>query len=541
MIVGFGNIVAGLEPHFATLLRICEDHKMNGAESLIRTLLAGGVEVCFTNPGTSEIHIVAALDRIPEMRCVLGLFEGVVTGAADGYARMAEKPACTLLHLGPGLANGLANLHNASRAQVPIINVVGQHATSHLHYDTPLISDIEGIARPFSRWLRSARASSEIGRDAAEAVVTARTAPGQIATLIVPADVSWSEGGSIVGLPASTKPPLPDVRAIDRAAAMLRLGLRTAILLGGNTLYGKGLLTAGRIATATGAKLLAPYPITRLQRGAGLPRVDRIQYVLEQGIEQFKEFHQLILVGTQAPVAYFAYPGKNSVFTSPECEIHTLAKPGEDYVAALEALEEILSARGTKAEAEKEERPPMPGGEITLPGLAAAVGALLPENAIVVDESMTSGRGLMTATKGAPPHDWLGNTGGSIGIALPLAVGAAISCPDRRVLCLTADGSGMYTLQALWTMAREGLKVTTVVFANRDYAVLRREFSYLGVGSPGPRAAAMFEIGHPDLDWVELAKGMGVPGSRVTSLEGFSRALREGLESEGPSLIEVPL
>jgi len=514
---------------------------MNGAESLIRTLLAGGVNVCFTNPGTSEIHIVAALDRIPEMRCVLGLFEGVVTGAADGYARMAEKPACTLLHLGPGLGNGLANLHNASRAHVPIINVVGQHATYHLHYDTPLVSDVVGIARPYSKWLRTARSSSEIGRDAAEAMIAARTAPGQIATLIVPADISWSDGGLIGAIPAMHTSPLPDVRAIDRTAAMLRSGLRTAILMAGNALYGKGLNCAGRIASATGAKLLAPYPITRLQRGAGLPRVDRVQYVLEQGIEQFKEFRQLILVGTQAPVAYFAYPGKNSAFPSPECEIHTLAKPGEDYVGALEALEEILLVRGTKAEVETEERPPMPSGEITLPGLAAAVGALLPENAIVVDESMTSGRGLMAATKGTPPHDWLGNTGGSIGIALPLAVGAAVACPDRRVLCLTADGSGMYTLQALWTMAREGLNVTTVVFANHDYAVLRREFSYLGVGSPGPRAGAMFEIGHPDLDWVQLAKGMGVPGSRVTSLKAFSKALREGFETEGPRLIEVPL
>jgi len=514
---------------------------MNGAESLIRTLFASGVEVCFTNPGTSEIHIVAALDRVTEMRCVLGLFEGVVTGAADGYARMAGKPACTLLHLGPGLANGLANLHNASRAQVPIINLVGQHATYHLHYHTPLTSDIEGIARPYSKWLHTSRASSEIGRDAAEAVVAAGTAPGQIATLIVPADVSWSDGGSIAIVPALPKPTLPDAQTIERAAAMLRSGLRTAILMAGNALYGKGLVTAGRIATATGAKLLAPYPIARLQRGAGIPRVDRVQYVLDQGIEQFKEFRQLILVGAQAPVAYFAYPGKSSVFTSPECEIRTLASPGEDYVGALVALAAALSARGTEAPAERAERPPIPSGEITLPGLAAAVGALLPENAIVVDESVTSGRGLMAATKGAPPHEWLTNTGGSIGIALPLAVGAAVACPHRRVLCLTGDGSGMYTAQGLWTMAREGLNVTTVVFANRDYAVLKREFSGLGVGNPGPRATDLFEIGRPDLDWTLLAKGMGVPGTRVTSLDAFGKALRAGLDNEGPTLIEVPL
>jgi acetolactate synthase I/II/III large subunit len=514
---------------------------MNGAESLIRTLMAGGIDTCFSNPGTSEIHVVAALDRIAGIRCVLGLFEGVVTGAADGYARMAEKPACTLLHLGPGLGNGLANLHNARRAQVPIVNLVGQHATSHLPYDTPLTSDIEGIARPFSKWVRTSRASSETGRDAAEAIVAARTPPGQIATLIVPADLAWSEGCVIAAVPVAPEPRTPNVEAVERAATMLRSGLRTAILIAGNALYGQGLITAGGIAAATGAKLLTPYPLTRLQRGAGLPRVDRVQYVLEQGIEQFKEFRQLILVGAQAPVAYFAYPGKSSVFTSPECEIHSLANPGEDYVGALEGLDAALSIRGEETMLEKGERPAMPSGEITLPGLAAMVGALLPENTIVVDESMTSGRGLMSATKGAPPHDWLGNTGGSIGIALPLAVGAAVACPDRRVLCLSADGSGMYTLQALWTMAREGLNVTTVVFANRDYAVLKREFSYLNAGGPGARAAAMFEIGHPDLDWTLLAKGMGVPSMRVNSLDGFGKALQAGLEGEGPTLIEVPL
>jgi acetolactate synthase-1/2/3 large subunit len=514
---------------------------MNGAEAVIRTLIAGGIDACFANPGTSEIHLVAALDRAPEIRCVLGLFEGVVTGAADGYARMTEKPACTLLHLGPGLGNGLANLHNASRARVPIVNLVGQHATDHLRYDTPLASDIEGIARPYSKWLRTSKSPSEVGRDAAEAIVAARTAPGQIATLIVPADVAWGEGGNAASLPDIPKPALPKAATVERAAAMLRSGLRTAILLTGNALYGDGLATSGRIAAATGARLLTPYPLTRLQRGAGIPRVDRVQYVLEQGIEQFKEFRQLILVGAPPPVAYFAYPGKSSEFTSPECEMHALASLGEDYVGALEALAMALSVPSTALAREKAARPPMPSGEITLQGLAAAVGALLPENAIVVDESMTSGRGLMAATAGAPPHDWLGNTGGSIGIALPLAVGAAVECPSRKILCLTADGSAMYTLQALWTMAREGLNVTTVVFANRDYAVLKREFSYLGVGNPGTRALDMFEIGRPDLDWVHLAEGMGVPGTRVNSLDAFRKALQAGLKGEGPTLIEVPL
>jgi acetolactate synthase-1/2/3 large subunit len=514
---------------------------MNGAESLVRTLLAGGVETCFTNPGTSEMHIVAALDHLPEMRCVLGLFEGVVTGAADGYARLAGKPACTLLHLGPGLANGVANLHNAYRAQVPIINIVGEHATYHLRHDAPLTSEIEAIARPYSKWLRTSCSASEVGRDAADGLVASRTAPGRIATLIVPADAAWSEGGAVAAIPAIPTAPLPANQTVDHAAVMLRSGLRTALLCAGNALHGKGLTVAGRIAAGTNAKLFSPYSFTRMERGAGLPPVERINYVLEQAADQLKEFRQLILVGAAAPVSYFASPGKNSVPTPPDCEIHILARPGEDCGGALDALAAALSLHATQPLAEKPERTPAPSGTITLPGLAVAVGAVLPENVIVVDESMTSGRGIPPATRGCPPHNLLANTGGSIGIAMPLAVGAAVACPDRRVLCLSADGSGMYTAQALWTMAREALNVTTVIFANRDYGVLKREFASLGIGQPGPRALNLFEIGRPDLDWVSLAKGMGVPGRRVTSLDEFVIALRAGFVAEGPTLIEVPL
>lgn len=511
---------------------------MNGAESLVRTLVAGGIDTCFTNPGTSEMHIVAALDRATEMRCVLGLFEGVVTGAADGYARMSGKPACTLLHLGPGLANGLANFHNAYRAKVPIVNIVGQHATFHLRHDAPLTSDIEAIARPYSKWLRTPRAASDIGRDASEAIVAARTEPARIATLIVPADVAWSEGGAIAQTPRLPEAPTPAAATVERAATMLRSGSRTAMLLGGNGLYGKGLKAAGSIATATNAKLFAPYPFTRLERGAGAATVERVPYIFEQAVEQLKEFRQLILVGTRIPVSYFAYPGKSSVPLAEGCEVYELAGECHDCAGSLETLAAALSLSGA-GKGENAERPPAPHGEITASGIAMAVGALLPENAIVVDESNTSGRSLMLATKGAPRHDWLANTGGSIGIAMPLAVGAAIACPDRRVLCLSADGSGMYTLQALWTMAREGLNVTTVVFANHAYAVLKREFSGLGVGDPGPRATGLFDIGRPNIDWVSLAKGMGVSGIRASSLDEFAKALREDFESEGPALIEV--
>jgi acetolactate synthase-1/2/3 large subunit len=512
---------------------------MNGAESLISTLALAGVDTCFANPGTTEVHIVAALDRLEKIRCVLGLFEGVVTGAADGYARMAGKPACTLLHLGPGFANGLANLHNASRAQVPIVNLIGQHATYHLRHNTPLVSDIEALARPYSKWLRTSGAVGALGRDGAEAVAASRRFLGQIATLIVPADAAWSEGGVIGLIPPFEEAPIPAVETIERVATRLRSGLRTGIVIAGNALFGKGLRAAGRIAAATNSKLLAPYPFTRLERGAGAPVVERIHYIIEQAVEQLREFRELILVGAQAPVAYFAYPGKDSVLTPPECEISVLASAGEDCAGALDALAAALSLPETKPAGEKAERPPAPSGAINLPGLAAAVGSLLPENAIVVDESNTSGRGMLAATRGCPRHDWLVNTGGSIGIALPLAVGAAIACPERPVLCLTADGSAMYTLQALWTMAREKLNVLTVIFANRRYRILDIEMRRTGANGFGPAADTLIDIGNPDLNWVSLASGMGVAATRATSAAEFTAQFREAVQENGPRLIEA--
>jgi len=514
---------------------------MNGAEAVIRTLLAGGIDTCFTNPGTSEMHLVAALDRAPEMRCVLALFEGVVTGAADGYARMSGKPASTLLHLGPGFANGMANLHNASRARVPMVNLIGQHPAYHLRYDAPLTSDVEAIARPLSKWLRTSISVGVLSRDTADAVLNARTPPGQIATLIIPTDVAWSEGASVAPVASPAQSAMPEATRIERAAAMLRSGRKTAILIGGSALFDDGLTAAGKIAAATGAILFAPYPFARWRHGAGTPVLERVAYVLEQASEQFKDCEQLILVGSDAPVSYFAYEGKSSIPTPPSCEIFALAHPNENGIGALVALMEDLSAKSAAASVEKLDRPPEPYGEITLVGLAAAIAATLPENAVVADESMTSGRGILNAARGCPPHDWLACTGGSIGIAIPLAVGAAVACADRPVLCLTADGSGMYTLQALWTMAREGLHVVTVVFANRAYGVLKREFSNLGIGEAGARAKALFDIGRPDLDWVSLARGMGVPAARVTGLGEFTAALKNGYAGEGPCLIEVSL
>jgi acetolactate synthase I/II/III large subunit len=515
---------------------------MNGAESLIATLAAAGVDTCFANPGTSEMHLVAALDKQSQIRSILCLFEGAATAAADGYARMSGKPGCTLLHLGPGIANGLANLHNARRARSSIVNLIGQHAFSHLTRDTPLRSDIEAIARPYSDWLRTSKSALEAGKDSADAVLAACTPPGHIASLIVPANVAWESGGEPGAVPKSLPAPLPKREKIENAARVLRSNLPAALLLSGNTLQGKGLESAGRISSATGAKLFVPYPFSRLERGVGRPNVQRIPYAPQQAKEFLKNIRHLILVGAIEPLAYFASPTRSATLIPSECEIHELASPNEDCAGALDAIEIELDLKKTSHRPTSETgRASIPTGSISLEGLAATIAATLQERTIVVDESMTAGRGIMAAATNAPPHDWLANTGGSIGIAMPLAVGAAAACRHCPVLCLSADGSGMYTLQALWTMARESLRITTVIFANRSYEVLKREFASLGIGAPGQAARNLFEIDRPELDWVALAKGMGVPSVRIHSLEELAKALMHGYASQGPSLIEVVL
>jgi acetolactate synthase-1/2/3 large subunit len=512
---------------------------MNGAESLLRTLAQADVNVCFANPGTTEIHLVDALDRVSAMRSVPCLFEGVCTGAADGYARMMGKPASTLLHLGPGLSNGLANLHNAKRAHVPLLNIVGDHASFHRQYNAPLTSDIEAIARPFSVWLRTAQAAEQLGRDGADAVVSARAAPGSIATLIVPADVAWKVGGQVAELPPISRPPVPETRTINEAARLLRNGKPTAILLGGTVAQGPPLERAGQIAAATGARLMVPFAVPRIERGAGRPPVERIAYVTQQALGQLQDLQQLVLVDAPLPVAFFGHPERPSVLVPKDCTTFVLARTGENATAALDTLADTVSATA-KFQSQPPGRPDVPQGELTLLGLAQAVGASLPENAIVVDESITSGRGMMGATCGAPPHDWLLNTGGSIGIGIPLAIGAAIARPGSPVLCLEGDGSALYTLQALWTAARENLAITTVIFANRSYNILKGELGSI-TAHPGQRALDAFDLGRPDLDFVSLAKGLGIPALRTTTLEGFALALKSGFESRAPNLIEVPL
>ncbi len=512
---------------------------MNGAESLVRTLVGGGVDVCFANPGTSEMHFVAALDRVEGMRCILGLFEGVVTGAADGYARMSERPAATLLHLGPGLANGLANIHNANKASSPMVNIVGDHATYHRKYDAPLTSDIEGLARPSSHWVKTSPDAKSIAADGAAAIAAARKLPGQIATLILPADTAWNEGSGPAEV-ATPAPPNPvSQEAVAEAAQALRSGEPCLILVTGRALCQHGLDLAGKIAAKTGVRLIAQGSNARTQRGRGRVFLERVPYVVDQATKVLAGVKHIILVGAKMPVAFFAYPDKPSLLAPPDARGHVLARLDEDMVGALDALAEEVGARSTPAPVVNDPPPTKATGRITPEALGASLGALLPENAIVVDEAVTTGRGFFAPTRSAAPHDWLSNMGGSIGLGMPLATGAAVACPDRKVITLEGDGSAMYTLQALWTQAREGLDVTTLLFSNRSYAILRGELANVGAGNPGRKALDMLDLGSPDLDFVTLAKGMGVPGARVTTMEEFNHRLAEGIAAPGPFLVEV--
>ncbi|HET6952812.1 MAG TPA: acetolactate synthase large subunit [Acidimicrobiales bacterium] len=515
------------------------DPATNGAGALLRTLVACGVDTCFTNPGTSEMHFVAALDDVPGMRAVLALFEGVATGAADGYARMTDRPAATLLHLGPGLGNGLANLHNARKARVPMVNIVGDHATYHKQYDAQLESDIETVARNVSRWIRWSSSPEEVGRDAAEAVAAAQGPPGQVATLVLPADVSWSAGGRAAD-PIAPRAATPvDADAVDAVAKALRSGEPCGLLLGGAALREDGLVAASRVANATGARMLAETFPTRLARGAGRPPIDRLAYLAEFASAQLAGLRHLVVVDAKPPVSFFAYPGKDSYLVPDGCEVHLLAEGSANAAAVLGTLAEVVGAPAGGATRQPAGRPDLPSGELTAQAVAQAVGALLPDGAIVSDEGNTSSLFAPGTTAGAPPHDWLTLTGGAIGQGLPVATGAAVACPDRRVVSLQADGSALYTLQALWTQAREGLDVVTIIFNNRSYAVLNMELGRVGADAAGPRARDLLDLSRPDIDFVSLSRGLGVPATRATTAEEIGAQLGRALAEPGPALIEA--
>jgi len=522
------------------------DQAMNGAESLVATLAVNGVELCFTNPGTSEMHFVAALDRIDGPRCVLGLFEGVVTGAADGYYRMAGRPAATLLHLGPGLGNGLANLHNAKKARSGIVNIVGDHARDHARYESPLKSDIEAIARPVSHWVKTCARARDVAADGAQAIATTRDgASGRIATLVLPADTAWGAGGEPAQAPARELLPMPDADAVRGAAKALRtLGERALLLVGAGGTSEIGAALAAAIARKTGCRVLAEFYSARTPGGRGRTRIERLPYAVDAALDKLKGAECLVLAGASEPIAFFAYPGKPTQLKPPGSSVLLLADARDDVTAALQALADELGAIPSS--------PAAAAAPVALDALRAAstldadlIGhalvSLLPDQTVVIDEAVTSGRAFGNRFAAAAPHDWLVVMGGAIGFGLPAALGAAIGAPGRPVLALEGDGSAMYTVQALWSIAREALPVVVIVFANRAYRILQGELRGVGAQVSGPKAAHMLTLEPPALDWVSIARGHGVPAASVQTPEQFVREVQRGFASRGPYLIEAVL
>jgi acetolactate synthase I/II/III large subunit len=520
---------------------------VRGAEALLRTLRAGGVDACFANPGTSEMHVVAALQEIPEIRPILALFEGVATGAADGYGRMTGRPAATLLHLGPGLANGWANLHNARRAHTPVVCVVGDHATFHKHHDPPLESDIPALAGAVSGWVGRPASAAEVGQATAQALTEASRGAGQVATLVLPADAAWSEGAAWCDVvpPPGGPAPVADVIVEEVAGVLRKAGPgQAAVFVGGGATTEAGLVAASHVAQASGARLLGETFPARLARGGGRPELERLAYLGEMARDQLAGVDHLVLAGAAAPVSFFAYEDQPSTPVPAGCAVHHLAGPDDDAVGALAALAELLGAPSGRevGESGAPAVAPPADGPITPASAAAVIGAVLPASAVVVDESNTSGTAMAAATAAGPPHDWLTLTGGAIGYALPVAVGAAVACPNRPVLTLESDGSAMYTIAALWTMARHDLNVTTVVFANREYAILGFELHRMAARQQaaglGP-AQQLLTLTPPDLDFVSVAKGMGVPATRATDTVSLQGQLARALAEPGPHLVEA--
>jgi acetolactate synthase I/II/III large subunit len=512
--------------------------KLNGAESLVHTLVGHGLKVCFANPGTSEMHFVAALDRIPGLRCIPGLQENVVTGMADGYARVSREPAVTLLHCGPGLANGLANIHNAKKARVPMVNIVGDQATYHKPFDPPLAQDTQALAKTVSHWVKTSRKAGQVGADAARAIQAARTAPGHIATLILPSDASWNEGGKVAAPLPAPKLKSISIANIRKAAKVLRDKSNVLLLLGDQALMAAPQKHAAAIQSKMSCAVMAESINGFHQRGQARLPLARVPYPAPLAIEALKQFEHIITVCARAPLGFFAYPGVPSHHHAAHAKVISLCDVGQDAVVALRALAEELGAN--PASQHRAITPEVPRGQPSSAAFGQMLAAVMPEQAIVADESISFGGEFFTHSHAAAPHDWMMVTGGAIGYGMPCATGAAVAGQGRRVINLQADGSAMYTIQALWTQARERLPVTTVILSNRKYQILIAEYGNVGA-NPGPTAMHMLDLGNPDLDFVKLANGMGVEAARTSTLEGCAALLLESFKSPHPFLIELEI
>jgi acetolactate synthase-1/2/3 large subunit len=509
---------------------------MNGAEYIIKAAKDSGIEVCFANPGTTELPLAVALDTVGGIRPVLCLFEGVCTGAADGYARMLQKPAMVLLHLGPGLANGIANLHNAKRAHSKIVTVVGEHSTWHRASDPPLAMNIESLAQTVSGWQRTCRSTDHPGQEMTDAIEAART--GQIATLIVPFDLQTKNYSPSAVIPCNQVKPSVGGNNVKSAAALLRGGKKVALVLGSKYIGRKELMAAARIKQACGCDLITDNFPARIERGAGLPDVSRIPYLPELAMDMLSKYEIFVFAGAKEPVAFFGYEGIPANYLKDGQKKFHLSTPDQDLLEALDMLADELDAPKVPGPGmvTSLKIPQIPTGALNSAKICQAIAALQPEGAIIVDEAVTTSLMYYPITAGVLPFDLMTLTGGAIGQGTPCATGAAIACPDRPVINFQADGAGMYTLQALWTQAREGLNVTTLICSNSSYDILKIEYGRLKV-TPGKSALRLTDLS--GIDWVSLGKGMGVPSVKATTADELSKELGRALNDQGPHLIQM--
>jgi len=507
-----------------------------GAEALVSTLADHGVTACFANPGTSEMHLVTALDHEPRIHSVLCLFEGVATGAADGHARVTGNPAMTLLHLGAGFLNGGANIHNAKRAWTPMINVIGDHAVPHLRYDAPLTSNILGLAGPNSVWIKSADQVADAGNLAAEAwEASFGPVPGPV-SLLLPADTAWTEGGKPGAKRARPKLRAPEAGRIAAAAKAVRGAVKPMILINGTALTAQGLAQAARLKAA-GIRVLTDTFFPRMARGAGVFAPDRMQYFAEGAMADLEGTDLMLVAGTQVPVAFFAYPGRPSVLVPEGCTTQVIGGPESDSAAILGALADALGAKAS-ADPATLDLPAAPIGALNAATIGASIARHLPEGSFVSDDGVSNGLPAFLMTGRARPHEWMMLTGGAIGQGLPLALGAAIAAKGRaKVLCISGDGAAMYTNQALWSMAREGADVVNVIFVNHSYRILNIELARTGAGNPGRVAEDLLGLSRPEIDWVKLSEAQGVPAVNARTAEEFDAALARAFSAPGPHLI----
>jgi acetolactate synthase-1/2/3 large subunit len=510
---------------------------------LFKALRDAGLDTCFANPGTSEMQLVYEIGRTKGMRAVLCLQENTVTGAADGYARMAGKPAFTMLHVASGFANGIGNLHNAGRANTPMVNVVGANATYHQpnFCEHELINGrVADLARPVSHWTQEARTADELGVLAALAANHARTGAGKICTLIAPTNCQWDPA---LAPPAPLPPPQrPQVarESIDEVATLLANGKKTALLLGSHALYGEGLELAGRIATRTGVDLLGEMWVARLARGEGRVPVRLVPYLREHAAFFLQGYEQLILLGAQLPMSTFAYQGAPLNKLPASCQVTALATVENDLLAVLRELAQAVAAPAQPGARTARASAAAPTGALSADAIGQSLCLLMPQDAILVNDGATCSPPIVNRTAGARAHDYLdGSRGGALGGGLPLALGAAIACPERRTILLQGDGSGMYASQALWSMARERTDVVVIVLRNDNYAILEVELARVREGDANDTMLSMMHLDDPVLDWVKLAEAHGVAATRATTAEEFHVQLEDALQQRGPHLIEA--